>query len=892
MSDTVTILVDDKPYQVEAGVNLLQACLSLQMDLPYFCWHPAMGAVGSCRLCAMTQYQDAEDTRGRLIMACMTPVREGMIVSLSGEKPSIFRATTIEAIMTNHPHDCPVCEEGGDCHLQDMTLISGHIKRRYPGAKRTHLNQYLGPFLNHEMNRCISCYRCVRFYRDYCGGNDFNVFASRNNVFFGRAEPGVLENEFSGNLAEVCPTGVFTDKPFSQKFNRKWDLQSSPTVCTNCSVGCNTYTSERGGVVRKVANRYNPKVNAHFLCDRGRFGYEHVNHNDRLEQPWQRNNEQQKVDVLSVKQAEEQVTDWLSHGDCVAVGSSRSSIENNSALVKLAGKSNFYAGVSDEQMQQLSLLVNTYEQSELKRLSLTDIESCDAILMVGEDPTHTAPRLALSVRQMTRNAGIEKAGKLGVKHWQDEAVRNIAQDCRSPLHIVNTHASRLEDVAKQNIHLPPARQLALMREIETLLSDPDSQGISEQAITITNDLRQAKSPALVTGTNADQPELLGACLRIVLLLEQHNPQAGFYCASGQVNSMALGIFGQSGQGLGQLIKRLENKPPTTLIVMETDLYRHFSDELLDRVLDKIKHIIVLDQLMTRTVQTADLVLPVSSFAETQGCWLSAEGRLQQSFATMPAVKNRLSSFQWLQTLTGLHTHDQALHWCAKSFRALASISMFVNDTENDFVIARQPVRSTGRTAINAGIDVKEYPPAQDTVSPLEFSMEGVPAFRQKLLHKTNTPVTGVWSPKWNSGQGINRALDDDGHYGIRLFVQDPPDAPPKLLMDGDPAIPAGYLCIGPKHHIYADDELAVYSTSLQQLIPTPKVSLSAAMAQTLGVNSGDTIDLSAKHISLKLPCVIDKTMAEDVLLVPTPQFLQLGHFAKAQAATTDGERTS
>ena len=156
-----------------------------------------------------------------------------------------FRASVIEWLMTNHPHDCPVCEEGGECHLQDMTLMTGHIYRRYRFKKRTFRNQYLGPFLTHEMNRCIACYRCVRFYRDYAGGRDFDVFAVHHDVYFGRHEDGVLENEFSGNLAEVCPTGVFDDKPFAEFYNRKWDLRAAPSVCVHCGLGCNTTPNER-----------------------------------------------------------------------------------------------------------------------------------------------------------------------------------------------------------------------------------------------------------------------------------------------------------------------------------------------------------------------------------------------------------------------------------------------------------------------------------------------------------------------------------------------------------------------------------------------------------------------------------------------------------------------
>src|SRR5579871_2139308 len=218
-----TIIIDQKPYEVSLAKNLLEAAISLGIDLPYFCWHPALGSVGSCRQCAVQQFTDEKDTQGRLVMACMTGVKDGMRVSVDHPSCTAFRKNVIEWLMINHPHDCPVCDEGGECHLQDMTLMSGHDYRRYPYEKRTFRNQYMGPLVNQEMNRCIQCYRCVRFYREYAGGRDFDSFVLRNLVFFGRHKEGVLENEFSGNLVEVCPTGVFTDKTLKHHYTRKWD---------------------------------------------------------------------------------------------------------------------------------------------------------------------------------------------------------------------------------------------------------------------------------------------------------------------------------------------------------------------------------------------------------------------------------------------------------------------------------------------------------------------------------------------------------------------------------------------------------------------------------------------------------------------------------------------
>ena len=283
-----TIHVDGKEYEINGAENLLQACLSLGLDIPYFCWHPALGSVGACRQCAVKQYQNAEDTRGRLVMSCMTPAQDGTFISIDDAEAKTFRESVVEWLMTNHPHDCPVCEEGGNCHLQDMTVMTGHSFRRYRFTKRTHNNQELGPFISHEMNRCIACYRCVRYYKDYADGTDFGVYGAHDNVYFGRPESGTLESEFSGNLVEVCPTGVFTDKTHSERYNRKWDMQFAPSVCQQCSVGCNTSPGERYGEIRRIENRFNGTVNHYFLCDRGRFGYGYVNLKDRPRQPQQR----------------------------------------------------------------------------------------------------------------------------------------------------------------------------------------------------------------------------------------------------------------------------------------------------------------------------------------------------------------------------------------------------------------------------------------------------------------------------------------------------------------------------------------------------------------------------------------------------------------------------
>jgi NADH-quinone oxidoreductase subunit G len=158
-----TIYIEGLPYEAKEGQNLLHVCLSLGFNIPYFCWHPAMGSVGACRLCAVKLFKDENDHTGKIVMACLTPAKDGTRISIEDPEVKRFRARMIELLMNNHPHDCPVCDEGGECHLQDMTTMTGHTYRRFRFKKRTYRNQDLGPFIRHEMNRCIHCYRCIRF---------------------------------------------------------------------------------------------------------------------------------------------------------------------------------------------------------------------------------------------------------------------------------------------------------------------------------------------------------------------------------------------------------------------------------------------------------------------------------------------------------------------------------------------------------------------------------------------------------------------------------------------------------------------------------------------------------------------------------------------------------
>ena len=532
------IHIDGTTVEVDSSDNLLQACLSLGIDVPYFCYHPALGSVGSCRQCAVKQFQNKDDMeagRGRLVMSCMVAPGDDMYISVTDDEAKAFRKSMVELLMTNHPHDCPTCEEGGHCHLQDMTYMSGHSRRRYRFTKRTHHNQELGPFIAHEMNRCIACYRCVRFYKDYAGGEDLGVYGSNNRVYFGRDKDGQFESEFSGNLTEVCPTGVFTDKTHSERYNRKWDMQYAPSICHGCSAGCNTSPGERYGELRRIENRYNGEVNRYFLCDRGRFGYGYVNRDDRPTQALERIND--KHVKINIDYALDETIKRIKDKKVIGIGSPRASLETNFALKNLVGFDNFSTGLNHQQQALVNKCIEVLSTEGIYNPSMTDIETHDAVLVLGEDITQTSSRVALSVRQAAKNEGLKMAAALQTQPWLAEPVKRIAQDALSPVYVIDVTQTKLEDISKVSVVATPeditklgfkvadeianfADDLADIADPQTADASAETDGMQALAQQIAYDLIQADKPLVVSGSSLSSTALIEAAAQITQALTQ------------------------------------------------------------------------------------------------------------------------------------------------------------------------------------------------------------------------------------------------------------------------------------------------------------------------------------------------------------------------------------
>ncbi len=395
------LIIDEIAVEVAEGISVLEAAQSVGIPIPHFCWHPALGKAGACRVCAVKMLDGP--VKG-VQMSCMLQAQDGMVVSTTDPEAVAMRRQVIEWLMLNHPHDCPVCDEGGECQLQDFTIAGGHSLRRYTGKKRTYVNQYLGPFIEHEMNRCIQCYRCVRFYQQFAGGTDFGVMGSADRIYFGRAEDGQLQSPFSGNLVDLCPTGVFTDK--TARFRaRYWDYDMASSICPHCSLGCNTFPAARYRELLKIIGRQNDAVNGWFICDRGRFTNQAVNDPERPRSPQVDGAKRQwdeAIDSLLLRIGE--IGDSWGPGSLAVVGSGRLSLEALSLLHRLsksmtAGSLCYF--VKEEEAQRNEIAVSYLNEST--SASMADVQKADLIVIIGCSLLDEGPMMAFAVRQAWRN---------------------------------------------------------------------------------------------------------------------------------------------------------------------------------------------------------------------------------------------------------------------------------------------------------------------------------------------------------------------------------------------------------------------------------------------------------------------------------------------------------
>jgi NADH-quinone oxidoreductase subunit G len=616
------IIIDDREIEVAVGTKVIEAAEKLGIMIPRFCYHPALGSVGACRVCAVKFLQGP--FKG-VQMSCMIDAKDGMVVSTMDPEAIQFRKYVIEWLMLNHPHDCPVCDEGGHCLLQDMTVSGGHGIRRYRGRKRTFYDQYLGPLLQHEMNRCIQCYRCSRFYQEFSGYRDLGVMNIGHHVYFGRYREGILESPFCGNLSDICPTGVYTDKP-SRFIGRRWDYERIPSICVNCSLGCHTIVSTRYREVVRQEARYSNSVNGYFICDRGRYGFFYASLNKRPRRARVDGKEvafDQAVKFLGGKI--EEIGRREGYEAIACMGSARNSLETQAMLkhvCRLKGWTNPSYLLDQATTRKIKSAISRLEPELV--VSLRQVEAADFILVVGADPINEAPMLALAMRQAWR-AGAE----IAVLDPRPISLPFKFTHLPVALNDLNLYASALIKAAVGRDALKKLGQNAA--EFYDAIADVagDADAFKDPILNLGEKLQSSQRLLIACGTEIVRETTPQLAADLALLFRAAKGQAGLFYLMPGANAFGAGLFSVAENSFEKVVEDIENGAVKALVLVESNPFWQFPNRCrLEQALNQLDLLAVFDYANSAVAQKAHVFLPTTTLFEGGGVFINQEGRAQ------------------------------------------------------------------------------------------------------------------------------------------------------------------------------------------------------------------------------------------------------------------------
>ena len=804
------LIIDDLEVDVPKGSKVIDAAERLGIVIPRFCYHEALGSVGACRMCAVKFVQGP--FKG-VQMSCMIDAQDGMVVSTTDEEAVQFRQRVIELLMMNHPLDCPVCDEGGQCLLQDETISGGHGVRKFRGRKRTYRDQYLGPYIQHEMNRCIHCYRCSRYYQEFSGYRDLGPLQIGDRMYFGRFSDGKLESPFSGNLVDICPTGVYTDKTARFKV-RRWDLQRAPSLCNHCSLGCNTIANAHYRGVMRVEARYNRDVNGYFICDAGRFGFSYsdggADHNKR---PWASRAGGSVVTaqaaLAGAREALDSIAEKYGSLSIAAVGSARNSLETQCMLKRVCRTRDWRGPVFffDPAIQRKT-------RSALERLddktaaSMRDIERADFIIIAGADPLNEAGMSALAVRQAAR----QQAAVITIDPRPVYLPCDFKHIPAAPGEIELNLGMLVGKAVERDT---PGLEQRAMDFYRALISGHEDRDLPAWIGPLSEQLESSQRPVIICGTDVTRentPAFAADCVRLLRLVGK---QAGlFYLLPGAGSFSSALLSETEGQTFSDLIGDIEKGLIRALVVVESDPFHHYPDrQRLDEAISKLELLIAIDYFPSETVTRASIFCPASTVFETGSTYINQEGRTQYSqrvhHGGMPIWGGEHPPRVYRNFIPG---GDHLPAW-----KAL-------------WEIAGESRPDAGPADISPG----EFIPAENAAFE-EFTANNYPVDGKRLL-RSKPSIRGRWDFR-------SRELEEklESSEGFELLMVE---------------------------WMFGTTEFSVWSDSLDAAVGEPYMSMNSKDAASAGFSDGDRVSLELENGTLEIKLSVSDRSAEGVLIVP------------------------
>jgi NADH-quinone oxidoreductase subunit G len=582
--EMISLVVDGVPVEVPKGTLVIEAAFRAGSDIPYFCYHPRLTSVGACRMClASVELEMFGQRRASIMATCTVPASNGMVVKTA--TPDVKKAQNgiLEFLLANHPLDCPICDRGGECPLQNMTIAYGPPTSRFVEDKR-HFVKAL-PISDNvvlDRERCIQCMRCTRFTEEVAGDSQLSLLSRGATTEIGPFLGTDFNSNFSGNTIEICPVGALTSRSYRFK-GRPWEVQSTDSICSQCGNGCNVSIGHRLGEIVRVNARLNEDINEEWTCDRGKFGQFYVQSDERLSTPLLRGAGGQFYPVswdnaLRTIAEKIQGTKAAYGPDALAaIGSTRATLEENYLLGKL------FRGVIgtnqlDHQLQPYPLLP--------MQTSIAAIETFATIVSVGMDLPSDQPIVYLRVNKAVRKNQARWLRAATI----DEALAATDAAGEGAVLLVPHHLG-VDAIERARVSCA-----ASGAKLNLLLPDCNSWGAPRAGV----------SPHLLPG-GRPLDEGRAAVERVW----------GVTLPSGPGKTTAE-IFSGSITGEIKFLYILGSDPAT----------RYHDPARAKLALEKSAFTVVQELFLTETAKTADVVLPAASFAEKDGTFVNIEGREQ------------------------------------------------------------------------------------------------------------------------------------------------------------------------------------------------------------------------------------------------------------------------
>ncbi|HZV78783.1 MAG TPA: NADH-quinone oxidoreductase subunit NuoG [Candidatus Binatus sp.] len=609
MSDVkmVKLLIDGQEVTVPDGTLVVEAAKTLGTQVPVYCYHPKMDPVGLCRICLV----EIEKTP-KLQIACSTRVSEGMVVRTMSPKVAEGRRGVLEFLLLNHPLDCPICDKGGECDLQDFTMEYG------PGASRLTEPKLhkpkrvdLGPTIVLDEERCILCRRCTRFDNEIAQERNLVVVERGHSSLIGTIDGGDYASYFSGNTTEICPVGALTSKAYRFRA-RPWDLAHADSVCTQCSVGCNYRVDARFGNVMRTFTRENPDVDGGWICDRGRYTFNYLYEPSRLREPLVRRDADLKRASFAeaVTLTAEKLSKAAAAGRAGIIGGGRLSDEEAYALQLFARKVLGTNNIDHRARLQ------RYASPARFGAQLRDIDDADLILMFGAITPEQAPILDLRIRRAVARRGAHLV-----------FVGPFKPDLAVPFHYIEYAAGAIGDLMDS-------------------LADAVGRGSQPQGPFATDLAGRLQSAAQIVAVhNGRNTVAAGALERLMETMRGAGKRAGILVVGSQGNARgaeAAGCVPNLGPGYApiaqpglttaeMLTAAVAGKLDALYIAGANPVLTFADGALAHAALENVPFLVVADQVLTETARYADVVFAAASQFEKRGHVTNLEGR-RQAFA--------------------------------------------------------------------------------------------------------------------------------------------------------------------------------------------------------------------------------------------------------------------